>query len=78
MKTGNFAGAAEGDAFLLKQGDRNFPQPVALVESVGLGEAIGKVEGNLHDDSLALWIYFKVWVGGSECQSDRHEWYRLD
>ncbi len=59
-------------------GDRNFSQPVTLVEGVGFGEAIGKVEGNLHDDSLALWIYFKVWVSGSGYQSDRHEWYRLD
>ncbi len=39
--------------FLLEERDRNFSQPVALVEGVGLGEAVGEVEGNLHGDSLA-------------------------
>jgi hypothetical protein len=38
-----------------------------------LGEAVGEVEGNLHGDSLALWIYFKGWVCGSGCHFDRHE-----
>ena len=57
IESGNFAGATEAKAFLLKEGvqlccpngNRNFPQPVALVEGVGLGEAVGEVEGNLHD-----------------------------
>jgi hypothetical protein len=44
-----------------------------LVEGVGLGEAVREVEGNLHDDSLALWIYFKGWVCGFGCHFDRHE-----
>jgi hypothetical protein len=43
-----------------------------------LGEAVGEVESNLHSDFLTLWVYFKVWVSGSGCPSDRHEWYRLD
>ena len=37
--------------FLLEECDRNFQQPVALVEGVGLSEAVGKVEGDLHDSS---------------------------
>lgn len=40
--------------FLLEERDRNFPQPVALVEGIGLGEAVGEVEGNLHGNSLTL------------------------
>lgn len=54
LDSGNFAGAADGYAFLFKQSDRNFPQPVALVEGVSLGEAVGEIEGNLHGNSLAL------------------------
>jgi len=42
----NFASAAEGNAFLLEEGDRDFSQPIALAEAVGLGEGVGKVEGN--------------------------------
>lgn len=59
IDSGNFAGAAEGDAFLLEQGDRNFPQPVALLKSVSLGETVGEVEGNLHGNSLTLSVYLE-------------------
>ena len=31
----------EGDVGLLAKGDRDFPQPVTLVEGIGLGEAVG-------------------------------------
>ncbi len=43
---------------LLKQGNGNFPQPVALVEGVGLGEAVGEVEGNLHGNSLTPLLHY--------------------
>ncbi len=48
------------NAFLPKEGDHNFPQPVTLIEVIGLGEAVWKVEGNLHGDSLTLWVYSKL------------------
>ncbi|GAB4238760.1 MAG: hypothetical protein Kow00121_65580 [Elainellaceae cyanobacterium] len=52
IDSGNFASAVEGDAFLLKQGDRNFPHPAVLVKGDGLAEAIEEIGGSLYCDSL--------------------------
>jgi hypothetical protein len=65
VDAGDFAGAAEGDAFLLEEGDglrptgghRDFAHPVGLVKVVGLGQSVGEVDRELHGCCLFLgWI----------------------
>jgi len=38
---GELGGLGGGEVGLLAKGDRDFPQPVTLVEGIGLGEAFG-------------------------------------
>ena len=45
---GDFAGAAEGNAFLLEEGDSFAPRVRYFSQPIALGEGVGKVEGNLH------------------------------
>jgi hypothetical protein len=61
VDSGDFAGAAEGDAFLLEEGDRDFAHPVGLGEVFGLGQGIGQVDRELH--GLGFWVGRGSFVG---------------